>query len=323
MRIKALSPLILSTLFVSACGTTPPASLVQARDEVGQISQNATVSAHAPQDVKAATESLRRAEQAWEEDEDEDTVNHLAHLSAQQARIARERALMKEAEKQIETATAERDRVRLEARTAEADMARQQAAAAQQQARQAQTQARDARQLAALAQANQQDAQARNADLEAQLKALRGQTTDRGTVITLGDVLFDSGKARLKPGSRRQMQQLANALKNSGGRRVLIEGHTDSRGSDQMNQALSEARANAVRDAMIELGVDQGQVSTAGYGERFPIASNNTPAGRQLNRRVDIIIGRDDQAVQPRASDESSGSTGDSGGSTGTGNSTP
>lgn len=301
MRLIAISPLIASTLLFSACSTTPPDSLQMARTEFSQINSNPAVATHAPEDLQQASEALRRAENAWEDDEDDEVVNHLAYLSTSHARIAQERARTREAEQQIENATAERDRVRLEARTVEADRAKMQAAQAQQQAR-------DARTVAALAQANSRDVQARNAELEAQLKALRGKSTDRGTVITLGDVLFDTGKSRLKPGSRRNMEQLATALKNTGGRKVLIEGHTDSKGSDELNQQLSEARANAVREALIGLGVDQAQISTAGYGERYPIASNNTAAGRQLNRRVEIVIGRDEQTIEPR-SNEGSGSS--------------
>lgn len=308
MHPRLLTPLLLSTLIIAACGTTPNPALDSARAEVRQAEGNPLVTENAALELEQARKALQVAENAQKDDKDEEEVSHLAYLAKQNAQIATERANQKMAEKQIEMSTAERDRARLESRTTEADRAKMQAAQAQQQAKDAQAQAKDAQAQVkdaqvqvAEAQASSADAQARAAQLEAELKALHAKSTDRGMVVTLGDVLFDSGKARLKPGSRRNIQQLADALKNAGGRKVVIEGHTDSKGSDDLNQQLSEDRAEAVRNALIELGVDQGQIKTTGYGERYPVANNKTAAGRQLNRRVEIIIAKDDKDVQPRS----------------------
>lgn len=315
MHPRLLTPLLLSTLIFAACGTTPNTNLESARMEVQQAESNPLVTTNASQELEAAKQSLQVAENAWKDDKDESEVNHLAYLARQSAMVATERARQKEAEKQIDASTAERDRVRLEARTTEADRAKMQAAQAQQQAKDAtaqaqnanaqaqdaKAQARDAQALAAQAQASNMDAQARNAQLEAELKALNAKSTDRGMVVTLGDVLFDSGKARLKPGSRRNIQQLAAALKNTGGRKIVIEGHTDSKGGDDLNQQLSEDRADSVKDALLELGVDQAQIKTEGYGEKYPVANNKSASGRQLNRRVEIIIAKDDKDVTPRS----------------------
>lgn len=308
MHPRLFAPLLLSTLVIAACGTTPNSTLDSARVEVRQAESNPLVVENAALELEQARKTLQAAESAHKDDKDEDEVTHLAYLAKQSAQIATERANQKLAEKQIEMSAAERDRARLESRTTEADRAKMQAAQAQQQAKDAQAQAKDAQAQVkdaqvqvAEAQASSADAQARAARLEAELKALHAKSTDRGMVVTLGDVLFDSGKARLKPGSRRNIQQLADALKNAGGRKVVIEGHTDSKGSDDLNQQLSEDRAEEVRNALIELGVDQGQIKTTGYGERYPVANNKTAAGRQLNRRVEIIIAKDDKDVQPRS----------------------
>ena len=119
---------------------------------------------------------------------------------------------------------------------------------------------------------------------------MRAKKTDRGMVLTLGDVLFDTGKSTLKPGAFGTIERLANVLKEDPNRKVLIEGHTDSVGTDEYNQQLSEARANAVRTALLERGVSDSQVSAVGKGESFPVATNDNPAGRQQNRRVEMVF---------------------------------
>jgi len=123
-----------------------------------------------------------------------------------------------------------------------------------------------------------------------QLQELNAKQTNRGLVLTLGDVLFESGKAKLLPGSARAIEQLAEFLKENPEREVLIEGHTDNVGSATFNIDLSLRRAEAVADALIDRGIGADRIHTRGYGEVYPVASNKTAAGRQQNRRVEIII---------------------------------
>jgi outer membrane protein OmpA-like peptidoglycan-associated protein len=122
------------------------------------------------------------------------------------------------------------------------------------------------------------------------LTELRARSTDRGTVVTLGDVLFDTGSATLNPGGQQQLQRLATYLNANPGRTVRIEGHTDDQGSDASNEVLSQRRADAVRAALITAGVDPARVAAVGVGEALPVASNDTAAGRQQNRRVEVVI---------------------------------
>jgi outer membrane protein OmpA-like peptidoglycan-associated protein len=131
------------------------------------------------------------------------------------------------------------------------------------------------------------------ASLEQELKDLQMKKTDRGLVLTLGDVLFDTGKATLKPGAYATVDRLANALKEDSSRKVLIEGHTDSTGSPEFNQMLSQNRAQSVQAALMERGVPGNQTSVVGKGQGSPIASNSTAAGRQQNRRVEMIFTED------------------------------
>jgi outer membrane protein OmpA-like peptidoglycan-associated protein len=133
-------------------------------------------------------------------------------------------------------------------------------------------------------------AKQRAASLEKELADLKGKQTDRGLVITLGDVLFDTGKSTLKPGAYATVDRLATALKGNPERKVAIEGHTDSVGSEEYNMELSQRRAQAVQSALLERGVGSNQVSAYGKGKTFPVASNDNAAGRQQNRRVELVF---------------------------------
>ena len=113
---------------------------------------------------------------------------------------------------------------------------------------------------------------------------------ERGTTITLEDINFAFGKAELMPGAKQTIDPLVEVLKKDPKRNVLIEGFTDSVGNDQYNVKLSLQRANAVLDTITAKGISAGRITTKGYGEQFPVESNETPAGRQKNRRVEIII---------------------------------
>jgi outer membrane protein OmpA-like peptidoglycan-associated protein len=137
--------------------------------------------------------------------------------------------------------------------------------------------------------------------LQAELAALQAQQTDRGLVVTLGDILFDFDEAELTPGGELQVARLADALRQMPDRNVLIEGHTDSSGSDAYNLELSQRRANAVEDLLIVQGVDPTRVLTRGYGEQYPVAANDSAAGRQQNRRVEVVILEPGEAGVPRS----------------------
>lgn len=126
--------------------------------------------------------------------------------------------------------------------------------------------------------------------IEADLKGLKTMQTERGLVITLGDVLFASNQTTLKPGAAGTLEQIAKFMRKHPERRVLIEGHTDARGPEDYNLQLSERRAAAVRDALIQRQIDPRRIETIGFGETYPIGDNDTAAGMQKNRRVEIVI---------------------------------
>jgi outer membrane protein OmpA-like peptidoglycan-associated protein len=144
----------------------------------------------------------------------------------------------------------------------------------------------------------QLEARTREADrVQQELKDLQAKQTERGLVLTLGDVLFDTGKATLKPGAYSTIDRLAQVLNSSHNSRVVIEGHTDSVGSEEMNQSLSEQRAQAVQSALMQRGVSGSQVRSLGKGETMPVAGNDTASGRQSNRRVELIFSQDGSRV--------------------------
>ncbi|EMP57350.1 OmpA/MotB domain-containing protein [Marinobacter santoriniensis NKSG1] len=136
--------------------------------------------------------------------------------------------------------------------------------------------------------------------LRAQMEAMKAEKTDRGMVLTLGDVLFDLNKAELKASAGRTIDRLAEFMREYENRRVRIEGYTDSTGDEAYNQRLSERRAEAVQDALMNKGISSNRMEVEGYGEAYPVASNDTAAGRQQNRRVEIVISDETGEIKAR-----------------------
>ncbi len=243
---------------------------------------------------------MDKANNAANKNEDTSVVTHLAYLAKQRVAIAQETAKQKAAETSVSNATTERGVIRLDARTAEVSKAQTQANKAQLNAEASQRQAEASQQQAAMSQQQALDAETRTSQVEAQLKELNAKKTDRGLVITLGDVLFDTNKAELKSGGTHSLQKLAGFLKQYPQRNAKIEGYTDSTGNVDYNQGLSDRRANAVRASLVDMGISNDRITTHGYGQDSPVASNDTASGRQLNRRVEIILSEDNGNVTSR-----------------------
>jgi outer membrane protein OmpA-like peptidoglycan-associated protein len=286
---------------LAGCASVPENSLLnEARNDYRAAQASPQVINLAPNELKQAGDALAKANDASNQNEDAAMVTHLAYLAKQRVAIAQETARQKQAESAVTRAGAERSKIRLEARTAEASKAQQsaeaaqrQAEASQQEAAMSQQEAAMSQQEAAMSQQQARDAEMRASELEAQLEELNAKKTERGLVITLGDVLFDTNKAQLKSGGSRSLQKLADFLKQYPQRKARIEGYTDSTGGADYNQALSERRANAVRTSLVDMGISNDRISTHGYGEDSPVAANDTASGRQLNRRVEIILSDD------------------------------
>jgi outer membrane protein OmpA-like peptidoglycan-associated protein len=253
-----------------SCATPdPPRVLVDAEHSYRAAANDAEVSENAPVSLYEAKKDLDRAQQMWEEDPDDPAVEHRAYIAQRRVEIARELATQRAADQRAQALSRERDRAVLEARERQVDLARVEA----ERARQA-----------------EQAAATRAAELQKQIEELQAKETERGLVITLGDVLFDFNRADLRPGARQNVSRLVAFLREHDDRQVLIEGHTDSVGDDAYNMNLSQRRAEAVRTYLIDSGISPTRSVARGYGESRPVASNDNEAGRQQNRRVEIVI---------------------------------
>lgn len=252
---------------------------------------NPEVKANAPVAFYEAGKALERAEQA----KDIEEKRHLSYLAEKNAEIAVAIAEQKKAEKEIEVLKWEEERTILEARRMETTVL--ETRAAREDAMKFKTEAERLKFESEAKTREAEEAQARAAQLESELASLKAVKTDRGMVLTLGDVLFASGKAELAAGAKQTIDNLAAFLDKYPDRKVLIEGHTDSTGSTELNLDLSERRAQSVKIALLERGISFDRIDAIGFGEDKPIADNETPVGRQQNRRVEIIILNEEAAA--------------------------
>jgi outer membrane protein OmpA-like peptidoglycan-associated protein len=277
---------------LAACSGLPERieSLEAARTDVRTVAEERFAGRVAAEEIAAANDALARADRAYEEGEDLALIEHHAYVAQRYADIAGELVAEATAREEVSRAEAERNRLIAEARAREAATAQRelqsQTRAAEEQARLAEEQARIAEQQSEAAEA----AAERNRQLQQELEQLQAESTDRGIVLTLGDVLFATGAATLNPGAAPTLDRLAQFMRDYPERSVRIEGHTDAVGSEDANLTLSERRANAVRDALVDRGLPPERIATRGYGETLPVATNDSPGGRQQNRRVEIVV---------------------------------
>lgn len=363
--------LVAVAIVTAACTSTPTTNLLtQAREDYRALEQSPMAATYAPLETKQAGDALAQANLAAEHRDGQEKIDHLAYIAQQKISLTRESIKQKSAEAEIAQAGIRRDQMRLDQRTAEADLSKlkeqiahneaidakdktqralSDAAAAKLSTQIAYKQAIEAKRDAKEAQADMaqakrgiqvalhdaeeakaktdaahiqvveankkaqaaaadasgakrlaQDAQAQSAQLQAQLTELSAKKTDHGMVITLGDLLFGTDIARLNASGARNVQKLGALLQENQQRTVLVEGFTDSTGSAEYNQGLSERRAKAVRLVLVDMGIAQERVAIRGYGEEMPVAPNDTAANRQLNRRVEIVLSDENGTITAR-----------------------
>ena len=267
---------------LGACASVPrdDTQLNAARLSVAAAHADGNVRSDANVEMAKADAALSRAADGNDSGATATEVNHQAYLADRYARAARMHGALLASSADIAQQDNRRNAVVIEARNADLRVANAKAADS----------------AAGLAVAND-----RATALAADLAALKAKPTDRGDVITLGDVLFATGRSELQGSSDRSIDALSAFLTSHPERLVRIEGFTDSVGSEASNQGLSERRAGAVASALTRRGIALQRVATQGYGEAFPVASNDTPTGRQENRRVEVIISQGDVAVAGRS----------------------
>jgi outer membrane protein OmpA-like peptidoglycan-associated protein len=282
LRIGALACALAA---IYGCSSLPDRveTLEQARSEVRTLEQDSLASEAASRQLGAAHEAIQEADKAYQDGEKLELVEHYAYVAQRNADIAEQRIAQAHAKQQIASGEADRNRVLLESREREA-------VALEERNRAAELRNEELTSRADALQGQADDAAARSAELEATLADLQAEKTERGLVLTLGDVLFDTAQATLKAGADRTIDRLAAFMGEYPDRQVAIEGHTDSRGSDEYNRDLSKRRADAVRDALVDRGIQSQRIRSVGLGEAYPVAGNDSTGGMQQNRRVEIVI---------------------------------
>lgn len=303
MNKMQLTPVLLAiAVLVGACSSMPKTTslLDQTRSDYVIAQNNPNVANYAPSEMKQAGDALAQANDAAIKNESMEKIDKLAYLARQKIATTQEVAKQRVAEAEVANAGKERNQIRLDQRTMEANQAKANANQANAIADQSRLAAQVAQSETVEAQRQTQDAQVRAAKLEKQLADLAAKQTERGMVITIGDVLFGTDQARLNPEGIRTTQKLADVLQQNPQRTVLIEGFTDSTGSAEHNQDLSERRASAVRSALQLAGVNRDRIAIRGYGMSYPVAANDTAANRQLNRRVEIVLSDATGKIAPR-----------------------
>jgi outer membrane protein OmpA-like peptidoglycan-associated protein len=257
-------------------------SLQNAEDEYAGRSTNKKTVAQNSRDAAQTAEDAR--------------LITIRKIEDQQAADERAAAAQREADAAAQASAADADRAAADRARREAERAKEESDAAAQRALQdrqaavAASAAESERARMAVAQAEADKAHLRE-QLREQLNAvLETRETARGLIVNMSDVLFDTGKYTLKPGAKEKLAKISGILLGHPGLQLEVDGHTDSVGSDEFNLKLSEERADVVRSYLVAQGVSQETVSAHGFGKDQPVATNETSAGRQLNRRVELVV---------------------------------
>ncbi len=270
------------TLILTACSTPPtkPDGAATARSKLTSLQSDSQLASLAPVEIKEAEMAVRAAEVPQK---DAGLAKHLVFMADSKVEIAKARAQSRLYEDQRAGLGEQSEKARLDSRTREADQARQDADSSRIEADVARSEAEMARMSA-------EEARQTNADLQQQINELNARETDRGLVMTLGDVLFETGKSDLKGGTTNNLGKLAMFLNKYPDRTVVIEGHTDNVGGEDSNFSLSQRRADSVKSFLVNQGINSSRLTTSGMGEGTPVSGNDTATGRQQNRRVEVII---------------------------------
>lgn len=282
-------PLIMLSI-LTGCSSNPAAEEVkQLQSELSQLESLQESRDLAPLAVDNAEEAIEKVRSLSKDGADRDVIDHHVYLAEKKIEIAKAEIKNKKAEKVVENAGERRREILLSAREQEVQKARSKADSAEARAASLESYA--------------QEMKERADKLADQVNNLQTQQTDRGLILTLGDVLFETDKSKVKAGSEKTLRKVADFLKQYPEREVVVEGFTDSRGPEDYNKELSKERAKSVEDILLNYGVDSQRIRIKGYGEEYPVANNSTASGRLQNRRVEIVLSQEkDGQVQDRMS---------------------
>lgn len=267
---KTLPLIITSLILLAGCASTmksPPGAMA-ARERLTELQNDQELANHAAVAIRTADQAVGAAEIPRK---NKDESDHLVFIAARSVDIAWAEAQTRLLESRRNALNAQRDSARLDSRTREADRANNAAAIARTD----------------------------NDELHRQISELNAKATERGLIVTLGDMLFETGKSQLKGNAANNLGKLSSFLKSYPDRTLQIEGHTDNVGSEENNLSLSQRRADSVRIFLVTQGIDSNRISAFGKGENSPVASNESISGRALNRRVEVIINTPTAANTP------------------------
>ena len=307
---KTGAAIALTAFIAAGCASTPKIipELETARAELRQAKGDPLAQEAAGIRLNEAEAALAMAETSATQRKPLPLIQHQSYLATQHARIAQAQISELRARQEVEQGETERNKVLLEARTLEAAASDARAASATREAAMQTAAASAARgdadaarseaDAARLQMANAADESAR---LRAELEGLQAKQTDRGMVLTLGDVLFATGQTTIRPGAMLTVERLADFLRGRPTLAVMIEGHTDSIGADDYNLDLSQRRSDAVMAALASRGVASANLRSRGLGEGYPSASNDSSGGRQQNRRVEVVFSDPEGKFAPSA----------------------
>ncbi len=323
-RSWPIALLALMILGLSGCATTPrdDGALANLQSDLDSFREDSELSERVPLALADAERAVRAAAA---DGLGEDERAHRIRIAEKRIEIARAEAFRAQARAQIDELDEQRTQLLLRASRLEVEQARREAEearlvsattleeierarraamSADEQREEAARREREAREEAeaarrvAEAQASEIELARREAQLASEaadslrrrLELMELRETDRGVVITLGDVLFELGQTELADEARANLDDVVELLQSEPDRRVRIEGHTDSTGPAQVNMRISQERAESVQRELVALGIDADRIQAVGMGEEFPIATNQTEDGRSQNRRVDVIL---------------------------------
>jgi len=286
---------VAGALVLAGCASTRPSGeLAQART-LHQTLVSSGADRRVEADMLRTNTAIAEAEAAFstrKHQEDVDALGHIALRLAQTAEANNARLLADRAADSLRTARLQRLLTLSEAQRADLETKRQLSEQEVQALRErnllVEQRADSLRRAAEEANRRLNEAVTQLRSLVAEITNL--QQTQRGLVISLSDILFDVGKSTLKPGSQASIQRIAVVLTQYPQHQILVEGHTDATGGDDFNLQLSRDRASSVRTALVAGGVEASRITAEGFGESRPVASNDNAAGRQQNRRVEIVI---------------------------------
>jgi len=258
-----------SALLVVGCASNePPAELKNLQQQVSQMQQDPTINQFAAVELDDAKKRVKDAETAL--DDNKDAYEHQLYLAENQVDLTRQRAVHGSVQNQLKEAEGRRSDMLLSSRQQQLNQAKSAATTAEQK-------------LMAL---------------QSEMENVKAEQTNRGLVLTLQDVLFETDKAQLQPGGQRTIQTLAQFLQENPETNVTVEGFTDAQGSDQYNMKLSQERAQAVVNELTTAGISRDRMAVKAYGEQYPVATNDSSAGRQQNRRVQMVLSEKGERYQ-------------------------